>query len=69
MAFNKCPISSLLITGSEGIDKTTFTRWENKVISTQRAIKEFQHNNHTECDIDEADFERWLNYLGYIRKD
>lgn len=68
MTSDKCPLSHLLIAGSERINKTTFTRWEAKVISTKRAIKEFKHNNHVDCDVDETGFEKWLNYLGYFRK-
>lgn len=69
MISNLYPISCLLITGSEHVNKTTFTRWEAKVISTKRAIKEFKHNNRIDCDVDETGFEKWLNYLGYFRKD
>ena len=50
-------------------DINTFNKWVDKQINTDQAIKQFKKNNHIddEIEIDNGEFEYWLNSLGYFR--
>lgn len=50
-------------------DSGTFKRWENKQITTAKALMEFKIHNKIDLNkqFDEQEFENWLRSLGYIR--
>lgn len=55
--------------GNVEYDKSTFSEWEQKVITTKKAIQYFRKNNKIPEDItiEDGEFERLLNSLGYFR--
>lgn len=64
-------INSLLLRGDHTIENDVmhFREWERGEISTAKCLKLFRQNNRQDdrIDISKADFEHWLNSLGYIR--
>lgn len=66
-------LSSYLKKGyaSASRDSTTFKLWEDKKISTRRAIELFKMNNSIRSDviITHNEFETFMNSLGYYRGD
>ncbi len=53
------------------IDSSTFNKWNTKAITTKEAINRFKDNNKipSYVVIDPADFERYMNSLGYFGED
>lgn len=51
------------------LDRGTFTRWAEGKITTSQCINEFRFNNKLNKDvyINEFEFVRWLESLGYWR--
>lgn len=55
-------------------DKALFSAWADGLISTQDCIYKWARNNNVDEDeidiykISVLEFEGWLNYMGYFRK-